>query len=106
MINVKQNDTRPAAYAVLRRGDTVVDLTAASTVTFKMRAEDGTLKVDAAAVILAPLTGEVEYRWATGDTDTPGLFPAEWQVSWLDNTVETFPTIDFDYVTIHGDLDS
>jgi hypothetical protein len=107
MIFVKQNDRRPPAYALLKRGDVVVDLTLAQRCTFKMRRTGRTeLKVDALAVIgNDPTLGEVEYRWAAGDTDTSGEYLAEWEVLWTDGTLETFPTIDYDYVSISPDLD-
>ena len=106
MIYVKQNDTRPPAYAALRRGTTPVVLTTATSVTFKMtRLGRVDKKVDAAATILNADTGEVEYRWFSSDTDESGQYAAEWEILWNDGTVETFPTIDFDYVLITDDLD-
>jgi hypothetical protein len=106
MISVKQNDRRPAAAATLKHGTTIVPLTLASSVTFKMKPiNDSEMKVNAAAVIVDAAAGEVEYRWAVGDTDTAGEFLGEWEVIWSDGTPETFPTIDFDRVIIHPDLD-
>jgi hypothetical protein len=106
MIFVKQGDRRPAAPATLKRGTTVVDLTLATSVTFKMRpVRDLTLKVDAAATVLVAASGTVEYRWISGDTDTAGTFYAEWEVLWSDGTPETFPTINHDIVVIRPDLD-
>lgn len=106
MINIKQNDTRPAAATILSRGDVIVDLTQATSVTFKMR-EQGRLdlKVNAGATITDMTGGAVEYRWSIGDTDTVGMYDAEWEVLWADNTVETFPTLATDIVRIGGDLD-
>lgn len=106
MIYVKQNDRRPAAPAILRRGDNVVNLTTATQVTFKMRPIRGVeLKVDSTADVTAATSGAVEYRWAAGDTDTAGEYLAEWEVTWSDGTTETFPTIDYDIVLISPDLD-
>jgi hypothetical protein len=106
MIFVKQGDRRPAAPATIKRGTTVVDLTSATSVTFKMRHFYRTdLTVDAAATILSPTAGTVEYQWAPGDTNLAGDYYAEWEVLWSDGTKETFPTIDYDIVHISGDLD-
>jgi len=106
MIFVKQGDRRPAAPATLKRGTVIVDLTTATSVTFKMRPIYRTdLTVDAAATILSATDGTVEYRWAAGDTDMAADYFAEWEVLWSDGTTETFPTIDYDIVHIHGDLD-
>lgn len=106
MIYVKQNDTRPAAPATLKRGDVVVDLTLATSVTFKMTREGQVdKKVNSVANVLSATLGTVEYRWLAGDTDESGQYIAEWEVLWDDGTIETFPTIDYDYVLISADLD-
>jgi hypothetical protein len=107
MIHLKQNDQKPAAATVLSDGTNPIDLTNATSVTFKMREMgSSTLKVDAAAVITDAVNGECEYRWVSGDTDSSGTYWAEWQVLWNDGDVQTFPTISQDVVIIHGDLDS
>jgi len=109
MIHIKQGDRRPVADITITRGSagTPVDLSLASSVTFKMRYRNRkTLKVNSAAVITNAVAGEVEYRWASGDTDTPGMYVAEWEVLWNDGTTETFPTLNTDIVRIGGDLDN
>lgn len=107
MIQMKQNDTRPPTNPTLTRGGTPVDLTLASSVTFKLR-EIGRqdLKVNSSAVITDAVNGVVEYRWSAGDTDTAGKYHAEYQVLWNDGTVETFPTGVPELCIIWGDLDS
>lgn len=107
MIFVKQGDTRPAAQKYLTRGTAVVDLTQAASVTFKMtRVGKVDLEVNSACVINDALTGDVEYRWAAGDTDNSGDYNAEFQVLWLDGTLETFPTLGHERVRISSDLDN
>ena len=106
MIHIKQGDRRPAAPATIMRGSTIVPLDLAASVTFKMTEwSTMALKVDAAATVLVAADGTVEYRWAVGDTDTPGKYRAEWEVIWSDGTPETFPTVGFDIVIVYGDLD-
>jgi hypothetical protein len=106
MISIKQGDRRPAAPATIMRGEEIVDLTNATSVTFKMtERSEMALKVDAAASVLIAVNGTVEYRWAVGDTDTPGQYFAEWEVLWSDGTTETFPTVGTDVVIVYGDLD-
>jgi len=39
----------------------------------------------------AETTGDVSYDWESGDTDIPGGYYAEWEVTFSDDTVETFP---------------
>lgn len=106
MIHMKQNDRKPAAPAILRRGNVIADLTLAVSVTFKMtERSEVAMKVSSVATINNASAGEVEYRWADGDTDTPGTYFAEWEVLWSDGTTETFPTVLADIVVVHGDLD-
>ena len=106
MIFIKQNDRRPVANAVIKHGTTIVDLTLATSVTFKMTLQGRmTPTVDGAGVVTAPTLGAVEYEWAAGDTDNPGTYFAEWEVLWNDGTTETFPTVDWDIVVIRPDLD-
>ena len=109
MIHVKQNDRRPPITTVLSRGATIVDLTLATSVTFKMSlmySDVGNLKVNALGIIdVDPTTGGVSYAWGVGDTDSPGTYKAEWQVLWADGTTETFPTLNTDFVRVSPDLD-
>lgn len=106
MYYIKQNDRRPPFEATIKRGGVVVPLDTATSVTFKMRLDggDGSLKVESGAVITDAPNGVCEYRPYTGDTDTPGLYLAEWEVLWNDGTTETFPTVGFDYVLVEGEL--
>jgi uncharacterized protein YfaS (alpha-2-macroglobulin family) len=89
--NIKQNDTSPSLQAILKDASgTAIILTAAS-VRFHMKALDGTVKVDAAMTVTDNLNGVVQYDWQTGDTDTVGSYSVEFEVTYLDNTIETFP---------------
>ncbi len=106
--HVKQNDTRPHASTVLKRGKTIVDLTSATSVTFKMR-RIGRVenKVSSAAVVIGdPTLGAVEYEWTTVDTDAIGNFRASWVVLWSDTTRETFPTVSYDVVHVDPSLET
>jgi FlaG/FlaF family flagellin (archaellin) len=102
---VKRNDTRPYLAVVLQYSDGSPVVLTGATVTFKMKAADGSLKVNAAAVVTDDLTGTVEYRPTVDDFDEAGRFPIEWQVTFADGTVQTFPTKTWDYVIVRSDLD-
>ena len=46
----------------------------------------------------------VEHAWQPGDTDTPGRFEAEFCVTYMDGTVETFPNLGFIEVFVTEDV--
>ena len=103
MIYVRENDRRPYANTVLRRGTVIADLTAAGGVTCRMRQDlqPRTLpKVEAAAVVTDASAGEVEYQWGATDTDKAGTYWAEWTVDWGGGIEETFPTVGVDPVLV------
>ncbi len=122
---IKRNDTLP--YIRRQFQDTnglVVPISASDTVMFTMRpSTDITMslpaKVHAAAVIVDAANGIVEYRWATGDTDTATTtetsvlgtlkdvpYAAEFELTRIsDSKIETFPQGTYIAVSIPPDLD-
>jgi hypothetical protein len=104
---LKRNDTAPAFSSVLSdaAGDPV-SLSGAS-VLFKMRSEaDGTLKINGVATITDAAGGAVTYQQSATDVDEAGIFLAEWQVTYADARIQTFPTVGQNRVVIYGDLDT
>lgn len=95
----------------LRLGDTATPITATltdedgvpvniqgATVKFRMWPEaGGTIKVNANATNAQVgdgsdgTRGHVSYQWQTTDTDTAGDYLAEWQVTFANTRVQTFP---------------
>lgn len=102
---IKRNDTRPFPAVNLTYDDGSPVVLSGASVVFKMHASDGSLKVNAAAVVTDAANGGVEYQPVTGDFDEAGRFPAEWEVTFGDGTVQTFPTLAWDYVIVRSDLD-
>lgn len=102
---IKRNDTRPyfPATLVFDNGS-VAPITGASIRFIARRRSDGQTKIDGAAVITDDAAGEVEYRFTTTDTDEAGAFDCEWEVTYADFTVQTFPTRGFDRLKVLGDL--
>ncbi len=98
---IKQGDTLPALRRTLLNSDgTPIDLTSATAVRFHM-IESGTPMIDEAAVVVPPeVDGVVEYPWAAGDTDTAGVFQAEFEVTFAAGTVITVPNDRFMQVRI------
>ena len=101
---IKRNDTSPAIRITCQDGDGVaVDLTGAS-VRFHLEDDAGTVVVDAAASIVTAASGIVQYAWGAADTSTAGYFYAEFEVTYADNTVETFPNYGKIEVVISSDI--
>lgn len=101
-ITIKRNDTRDAIKATLSNESGPVDLTAA-TVRFLM-SKRGTVKVDRQAELQDAPNGVVWMTFETGDTDETGLFQAEFEVTFTDGRIETFPSDGFILVNIINDL--
>ena len=88
---LKQNDTSPALDAILTdaNGDPV-DVTDSTVRFHMMQIGATTLKIDAVASVIDGPTGHVRYALQNGDTDTPGSYKAEYQVTFPDGSTETF----------------
>jgi hypothetical protein len=56
-----------------------------------MKSVDGTLVIDRAMTITTAASGIVTYNWQAGDTSTAGTYFAEFEVTYSDLSVETFP---------------
>lgn len=102
---IKQNDTSPAMLATLQDASgSAVNITGGS-VRFHMRPVGSTTaKVSTTATIVTASTGSVRYSWASGDTDTVGAYQAEFQVTYSDGKIETFPNDGYIAVEITDDI--
>lgn len=101
---IKEGDTSPALRYTLAPAP--IDLTGA-TVRFSMRTRGQITPLinRVAAQIIAPATGGVvQYDWQTGDTATAGFYDAEFEVTYADASVETFPNYGVIPVLISGDI--
>lgn len=102
---IKQNDTVPSIRATLQNGNgDPVDLINA-TVRFHMRPIGGnSAKVDAEAVVISAASGIVQYNWDAANTDAVGTYHAEFEVTYPDSTIETFPNDGYITVQIIDDI--
>lgn len=99
---VRVNDTEGEITSTLKYASgAIVNLTGA-TVRFRMRPiEGGALKVDAVATVTGLATeGNVLYQWLAADTNTAGLYVAEWRVTFADTGIESFPNDEVMYVLV------
>jgi hypothetical protein len=103
---LKAHDRLPSIRATLSTDNVPVDLTTATGVKFIMKSATGTgVKVNATAAIVDFSSGIVQYDWIAVDTDTPGSYLGEWQVTWSTGKPQTFPTLSYHTIDILADLD-
>jgi hypothetical protein len=102
---VKQNDTSPSMLATLQDADgNVINLNGA-TVRFHMRKiSSSVVVVDNAATVVTADQGLVRYDWQADDTAAIGSYLAEFEVTYADATVETFPNDRYIRVEIIDDI--
>lgn len=103
---IKEGDTSPAILYTLSPSD--ISLVGA-TVVFNMADRRGNLKINRGAATIiddgsATDTPTVRYAWQSGDTDASGVYLAEFEVTYSDNTVESFPNGDFIIIDVLEDL--
>lgn len=103
---VKQGDVgRQIQTQALDATGTPINLTGASGVVFHMkRDQDAAAKVNAAATIVTPASGIMGYTWTGTDTDTAGVFKADWRVTISAGVELTVPTHLYDTVYVDPKL--
>jgi len=89
---IKRHDTAPAFTATLQDANNdAVDISGAAVLFLMRNPRTRELKVSSAATITDAAAGRISYAWAAGDTDTPGVYQVEVQVTFGSGEVETFP---------------
>jgi hypothetical protein len=101
-VTLKRNDTKDNIKATLSNESGPVDLTGA-TVRFLMSRRN-TLKVDRQAIIQDAVNGIVWMVFEQGDTEEVGAFQAEFEVTFSDGRIETFPNNGYILIHIQNDL--
>lgn len=105
LFTIKQGDRLPALTAVLRDTEGPVDLSAATAVALLMRLTGSTtpLTLTGTTSIVDAAAGEVRHAWGAGDTTAPGVYEAEWEVTFPGGTM-TFPSSGWDTIHIYDDI--
>ena len=103
---IKQNDTAPAIEVVLTDSNgRAKALTQVSTVKFNMSTDTGERVVTlGTGAIVNSDRGIVSYTWQTGDTSNTGLHDAEFQVTYNNGQIETFPNDGYIKVIVKEEL--
>src|SRR5690606_30586890 len=103
-IQLKRNDTKDTiSYTMTYADGTPVNLTGA-TVRFLM-GTGKSIVTDSAATIKSASSGQVEYTLKESDTLVAGTFKSEFQVTFSDGKVKTFPTNGYIMVNIQPNID-
>lgn len=102
---IKQNDTSPGIRTTLYDGDGLIqDITGNLGVTFHMKNAAGTVVIDEAATVVDAAGGVVSYTFDATETATAGAFEAEFEVTYADGSIETFPNGSNIAITIVDDI--
>ena len=98
---IKRGDTSPTLRYLLP-----VDVSlAGAQVLFQMRKHQGETVIDATALIETVFAPAVMgYAWTPSDTDVAGRYQAEFEITYSDGSVETFPNRGFITVIIPEDV--
>lgn len=104
---IKAGDLEPPIDATLLQATgTPVDLTTAASVRCLVRRTGATsLAVDRDATINSPRTaGSVTLAWQAGETDTPGTYQLEFEITWPGSRKQTVPAWPAYTFVIYPDL--
>ena len=105
---IKQNDTASFITRDLKDAfGAPVNVTGAA-VKFSMRVKPaGTVKVDDQdAVIVTAGTGRVRYEWTAANTNTADEYEGEFQVTYANGKIQTFPNDGHLPIVITDDISS
>ena len=92
---IKQNDTSPSLEAQLLTSTREIVSLVGATVVFNMKTASGTVVINRAeAEIVDASSGIVRYDWFASDTARAGEYLAEFEVTFADGKIETFPQSD------------
>jgi hypothetical protein len=97
---IKQNDTSPSIQVTLEDSAFVAIPLLGASVKIHMKSLDGVIKINGAMTIVDADNGIIQYDWQTGDTDTVGIYYVEFQVTYSDSSIETFPNSGNEVVSV------
>ena len=109
---LKRGDLGPIFDSTIRDRDGNALSLVGATARFLMRdSTDRSNVVAAAATIVNPAAvapdpdlGRITYAWTAPDTQAPGKFDAEVEVTFAGGIVETFPNVGYHQVVIQDDI--
>jgi hypothetical protein len=99
--DIGKGDTSPSLDFVIEPAS--ISLTGATAI-FRWRPANTETWVNSEPAIIATatVTPKLRYEWQAGDTNTPGLYEAQFVVTYADNTTETFPNAALITISVNG----
>ena len=101
---IKRNDLSPTIRVSLKDANGAYVNLNNATVLFKMQPLLGGSIISSSADIFDTSEATVEYIWQVGDTEDSGSYRAEFEVTYSDGKVESFPNSSFIRVEITDDI--
>lgn len=101
---IKQNDTSPALQATLRDANGLAVLLTGATVRLHMVPLNGGTTLDKLMTVVNATGGIIRYNWVAGDTSAVGTYSVEFEVTYSDGSIETFPNNDNLVIVITPEL--
>lgn len=100
---LKQGMTEALQMTLQDKNGNPVNLTG-STLVFHMQDGDGTQVIDGQSVtVTAAASGQVEYAWGAGETDTVGEYEAEVHETTVGGKVVIYPSTEYLIIVILED---
>jgi hypothetical protein len=100
IFQIKRRDTSPA---LLYRISPAPSSLAGASIIFNLKNASGTVVINRAAADNTD-SDILRYQWQAGDTDTVGQFQGEFEITYADGTVGTWPNRGFIPVVIYDDI--
>jgi hypothetical protein len=98
---IKQGDTAPSLQSTLTDNGATVNLTTATAIRVIGSQNGVTLFT---RTTTGSSVGVVDMPWQTGDTAALGPIRVEWEVTWPDGKIQTFPASGYETVWVTRDL--
>lgn len=93
---IKEGDLEPPLEAILFKsaGGAPLDLTTAEGVVAHVRCmeDDPPPLISREVLVVDADAGVVRFEWEAGETDVPGLYEIEFEITWEDDRPQTVPT--------------
>lgn len=102
---IKRFDTYPPVTAILSDVNGVIDLTGATSVIFIMKSPPSTVVTGTCQISTPATAGQVQYFWATNDTQIAGTYDVEFEIHWSSGGKQTVPNSTVQNASIEVDAD-